>query len=1106
MDKLTSSKLSDSKLSQEELKIVELLRHLGDGAPSFFKDACFAIKNTPPLETTSHLVGHCLREIESSMRSIALPADFQGDPDDKKAHKSQITAIIESFELKKEQAEELQELWFEFTDLAEKAHRDSLGPPRPFDTEFKEYFDNFSQLVKSIIPQIISHYDNSLVIAEKLLKKSNPSKKDIKAFKNRLPNNTNTLIDFFQRLSHSDWLIKLEKVGYFDESVSHYHHSPNPSNLWPPYLFLKSMSSKTNCQNLIGEICLRIETDNQALANQLTEIVMELPIETQVTFSKKCIQWLDNVQRWHYPLEFQKLLTSLSSAGKVDEALELAKAMLKLSPPPENEDGKSEFKLPDKPESKIDIHNYEETIEEVLKSGSAGTLEMLDLFCDLLQQSIEISLTKPEEQGDDDLSEIWRSAIENHSQNHGHYSPKDVLAEAVRDLAESLLKNNKTTVGEIIGILKKHHWKVFDRIALHLIRIQLPASLDQAKKYLLDLEYWDQNANLHEFYELAGKAFPLLQAKEKRVILDWIDSGITQEQASLFLKEREVEVTSENIEKAIKSWKRKRYYPIKEVLPNKLSEVVGKLDKDLGGPIKYPGFRSYSHGGSWGPKSPLTVEQLNEMTGDEVFEFLDNWIPDPEDILISPSPEGLGRNLIASIEATGFEKYSLLINKFIKLNPTYVRAFISGFAKTVDKRISKEWENILSLAEKIIFDPPEFKAIGKRPFESDADWTWTYSEIIELISSGFRSESNPPSQKFRKQFWAIISKLVDYPDAQKDENDKQEDTDYIGVAINSAAGRAFEAVIRYGHWVISSDEREKDRIELIPEVANTLEEHLDPSKEQRLAIHSLYGEWLDWLIWYDKKWFRTIKDKIFPANDSKKFSVAWSTYVSYRGPRKTTLGLIGGVYRQAILNLDSTSDTDDHAVDNLVQHLMLFYWHGDLDLDSELLQLFFENANPRLRMRALEVLGRFLCDPQSTFNDEIKERLLKLWESRKNAGNATELEGFGGWFASHRFEDGWRVAELVLALEISKRAEPDHKVMDELAELVENHPFQVLQAASLMIDGVKEYWEISSWGQELTIILDAVKDSQDKGIIKVKKEVASKLCAKGHNTYREYAI
>lgn len=1105
-DQLASRLRDENDLSSEEEKIVHSLNHVSVGASSFLKDAFLLMKRRPPLDTSTHLVGHCLREIDSAVSNVALPYDYKPKKGNSEGYKSKIIAIVNSFQLNKVDAQELQELWFVFTELATKAHRNSLSPPRPFDSDFKEFFNKFVQLLEAILPHIISHYDNSLLVAEKLLKNEDPGDYEYFTFRNRLPNNLNTQSDFFQRLKHLNWLIKLENEGYFDKSIQDFHHPSNLSHLWPPHYFLKNMASDPRCQYLISEICLRIKTDDQALVNQLAEIVLELPIKTQVAFSKKCIGWLENVQRWYYPFKFQELLVSLFNAGKTNEALELTKALLQLLLPKEGKVvGDSDFKLPDKSESKVDIHNYEEIIEEVLKVDSASNLKLFGLFCNLLQQSIEISLTKPEERGDDDFSEIWRSAIEDHSQNYDHSSLKDVLTKAVRNLAESLLKN-KTARDEVFDMLKKHHWKIFNRIAIHLIRIQLPISLNQAKKYLFDFGYWDQNVNLHELYELVGVAFPLLKPEEQKLILDWIDKGITDDEASRFLKNRKLEATSQNIEKAIKSWKRKRYYPIRKSLPKKLSELVENLDKELGGPIEYPGFRSYSHGGSYGPRSFLTIEQLNEMTGDKVFEFLLNWVPDHEDALISPSPEGLGRNLVTSIETTGFEKYSALISKFIKLNPTYVRSFISGFAKTIDKRTDQEWKEILKLAEKIITDPPEFKVIGKRPFETDSDWAWTYSEIIELINSGFRSEKNTPSLKLREQFWGIISGLVSYPDAQKDENDKREDIDYIGIAINSVAGKAFEAVIRYGHWVISANEKKRNRIELIPEVAGILEKHLDSNTEQRLAIHSLYGEWLDWLIWYDKQWFEVIEDKIFPSNDVKKFNIAWSTYVSYRGPRKTTLKLIEGAYLRAILQLEETSDTDNSAVDHLVQHLMLFYWYGDLGLESSLIQRFFEKANSRLKMRALEVIGRFLCDDQSYFTNKTKERLLKLWKLRKSVSDPIELEGFGGWFVSHRFSDGWRVNELVSALEISKRAEPDHKVMDELAELVVSYPTQVLKAASLMVDGAKEYWEISSWGRELTIALDTIKDSKNENIVKLKKELVSKLCANGHNSYRKYLI
>lgn len=48
------------------------LASIGPGPATFYKDACRIMEADPPFETATHLVGHCLREIESALRKVLL--------------------------------------------------------------------------------------------------------------------------------------------------------------------------------------------------------------------------------------------------------------------------------------------------------------------------------------------------------------------------------------------------------------------------------------------------------------------------------------------------------------------------------------------------------------------------------------------------------------------------------------------------------------------------------------------------------------------------------------------------------------------------------------------------------------------------------------------------------------------------------------------------------------------------------------------------------------------------------------------------------------------------------------------------------------------------
>lgn len=83
--------------NQQQERIYHRLDTLvSPGAAAFWRDACRLMEMEPPLESTTHLVGHLLREIESSLRAI-LSAVLQSK--DEKAHKAAKELINRLFAL-----------------------------------------------------------------------------------------------------------------------------------------------------------------------------------------------------------------------------------------------------------------------------------------------------------------------------------------------------------------------------------------------------------------------------------------------------------------------------------------------------------------------------------------------------------------------------------------------------------------------------------------------------------------------------------------------------------------------------------------------------------------------------------------------------------------------------------------------------------------------------------------------------------------------------------------------------------------------------------------------------------------------------------------------
>lgn len=61
-------------LNKRQAKIYQNLHNIiGQGSAAFYKDACRIINLNPPLESTTHVIAHLFREIESSLRDVLEP-------------------------------------------------------------------------------------------------------------------------------------------------------------------------------------------------------------------------------------------------------------------------------------------------------------------------------------------------------------------------------------------------------------------------------------------------------------------------------------------------------------------------------------------------------------------------------------------------------------------------------------------------------------------------------------------------------------------------------------------------------------------------------------------------------------------------------------------------------------------------------------------------------------------------------------------------------------------------------------------------------------------------------------------------------------------------
>lgn len=1108
-----------------QAKIYETLkRTVGDATAAFYKDACKIYSGKYDLESETHLIGHLLREVLGSLTEILLPKDYVSS-EDKNENERKVDEIITKYKIDAD-AKPVK-LWLDIAKnkkdlgLYRWAHRSGQLSVRAPDKRFEDLWQKIQILFEFLLDVIEKNYLHYVDYLDKLLAKQQITGKDISELKKTIPCNAITLGYFFDRLDKPDCLPVLKKKGFFSNPTLPLVHPDGGVSFpcWAQMAYLIKMSKISSAQNEVLQICLGIETDNINIQTQILEVALNLPPKVSVQLVTNTYKWLDRINSWFQPEKYGQLIVHLARGGRKKEAMELASRVLAVKPDPRKPIKIEGHTFPYEPIALFDDWHYEQILEKNYPSFvDLVGLDAIKVLLSVLESFIALSDSGRKAGSKDDYSEIWRPAIEDHSQNHKH-GVRDLLITAIRNSYERFLQSHPDQILAVVRDLESRKLNIFRRLSLHLLRLFPKGAEKKITQVLLDKKEFNGKSRLtHEYYLLAETYGKMLDKAERNKIWYWIMSGADIESYKKWRLGNGYQPSEEEITKYVKNWQLYHLIPFKDI-DTEWRKYFDTLVAVVGQP-EYPSFSSWSSGGSWGYNSVVSSDQLKEMDTDKVVDFLRTWQPPANDPL-DRSREGTGRELTGQISADP-ERWLKSVPSFSQLDPTYVRSLLVGYRDALKQEKTFDWKPILDLCEIVISKPIKIK--DRKPpaaFGDDPDWSWCRNTIAELLDEGMKKHKGRIPMAFRSRVWKIIEELTKDPNPTP-EYEKEyllSHNDPLSLAINSTRGDAINAAIQYGVWLKeSADEEsrkdwsfEKDA----PELLGSLDFHLDISKEPSLAIRAIYGERLGALTWLDKKWVTTREDVIFPRakNEQKYFNASWETYITFVNPFKELLKILREQYKRAIQEAGNHDDAKHHLESpdqRLAQHLMVFYWVGEIDFgNGSLLDDFYRTVPVSLRGEAIEFIGRNLKDAPDVPAD-VKTRLKKLWEKRlkavkntkKNKSNLQELAGFSWWFASNKYDDKWLLDQLITTLKLGCDIQGDHLIMEKLVQVTQQYPLEAIKIAKLMVDGDKKSWGVLGWKEELQEVIKTALDSANKRAISLAQEFVNRLAAKGYLEFK----
>lgn len=925
---------------------------------------------------------------------------------------------------------------------------------------------------------------------------------------------------FFDRLENPEWLIPLKEKGYFSSPPAPIRDESRGTvafPAWPESRYLMRMAKLA--PETVAEILVAIpDTQNSRVHDDIAEAALALPASLAGKIVPKAVGWIQLPFQLLLPEKLGALISHLASNGETESALQLARALLAVRSDPrtQKEAAETEPFLP-KAQAYFEPWYYKKILEKNIPDLMEAAEKTLTLLCDLLEDAVRFSQRPNERQDPDDFSYIWRRAIE--QPQHMVDDVRGLLVSAVVQAAEQKARANPANTAEIVLYLEGRKWLVFHRIALHVLRLFADDAPDLVSERLKDPERFDRSDFRLEYNLLANVFFGRLEGDDQQKILNWIQKGPDVESYKAgWERFYGSQPTEEQIERFVMGWQRDRLAPLASDLPEDWSQRYAHLVATIGP----PNDSEHVAGASWvGPASPKTVEELRELTIEQLVGYLGSWVPSGHPM--EASVPGLSQQL-GTLVAFEPERFTAEAEKFEGLDPTYVRALLQALWEPAKQKRAINWEKILALCRWVVDRPPENAAQKGSLWEGDPDWSWTRKAIANLLLRGFESDAIPGTA--RDQAWYVLEYLTNDPDpTPEDELENVTKMDPASLSINTTRGEAMHAVIGYALWVRRGIENEPGfnkstmlGLDRMPEVRAVLDKHLDAELELSAAIRAVYGQWFPWLYFLDPEWAIANVPKIFPRDESLRRlrNAAWNTYIVYCQPYDDVFAVLEEEYRQAIYRIGASREatTDLDAPDSrLAQHLITEYWRGKLTEDDPdgLLVSFYAKADVKLRSSVIDFIGRSLHNTPGAVAPEALERLQKLWNRRIEAVGAAETVGqereeltsFGWWFASKKLPDQWSIDQLIEVLKIAGMIEPEHMVVERLAELSRTMPAKTMECLALIVEGDKNGWGVLGWRDHARTTIVTAINSVDQSARRQAIELVHRLGARGHFEFRD---
>jgi len=553
----------------------------------------------------------------------------------------------------------------------------------------------------------------------------------------------------------------------------------------------------------------------------------------------------------------------------------------------------------------------------------------------------------------------------------------------------------------------------------------------------LELPYWQ-----YEYKLLLRDKYEDINEEAIKVFKTWVDEPVVDDIkyfAEWFERAWGRKYTQEDLEKYESRIRASKLFLVREKFTELYEKYKGKSgasDEEL---MPKPMVRT---GRRIGPTegSPISEEEMLKMEPKGAIEYLSDpsrWEIDKKKESIFHTPEeGLEGTFEKVVQQRVNDYAELSAGEIIKLKPIFLKSYFHGAWNAQRERQIKE-ETLVKILQRA-----NYVIIEK---EDNQDYEGVFTSILYIADVIFDNE------EIRKKLiksegeliWKTIEPLTKYKD-KRYETDRDEYPHQK--SINCVAGRAFTLIVRFGLSYKNEDRKTYEK-EWSGKIRSVLDYVVENVKDER--IRSVLGVWFPQLHWLEKIWTETNLDGIFNKSDDKAWDIVWGTYMSWGSAYKNTFDLLSkrGKYDYAADKIGSGiyRKHDKNPDEGLVEHLMIGYFNGWIDIEDGLLKKFFIKASAELRGKAARFLTtgfKSVSEEGGEEKEKVARRMKEYWKKRLEAigekpeENKDEAVEFTGWVEDSLLDPKETLELLDKTLELSGGKFGQMRDAEEIVEAI----------------------------------------------------------------------